>query len=69
MSQDEYDLPKLSAPARRALEGAGYTRLEQLNGVDEREIARLHGMGKHGLDQLRRALAERGMAFASEEIP
>ncbi len=51
--QQESDLPKLASPARRALAGAGYTRLEQL-----------HGIGPNALDQLRRALAERGLSFA-----
>ncbi|MFN8447158.1 MAG: DNA-binding protein [Anaerolineae bacterium] len=59
----ESDFPKLSAPARRALAGAGYTRLEQLSAVSEAEIARLHGVGPNALDQLRRALAERGLSF------
>ena len=59
----ESDFPKLSAPARRALAGAGYTRLEQLGAVSEAEIARLHGAGPNALDQLRRALAERGLSF------
>ena len=59
----ESDFPKLSTPARRALAGAGYTRLEQLSAVSEAEIARLHGVGPNALDQLRRALAERGLSF------
>ncbi len=62
------DLPKLGAPARRALDSAGYTRLEQLNGVSVSEIARLHGIGKHALSALRQALAVQGMAFADEEF-
>jgi hypothetical protein len=56
--------PGLAAPARRALLGAGYTRLDQLAGVSEAELLRLHGMGPKALDQLRRALAARGLAFA-----
>ena len=30
---EETNLPKLAAPARRALQGAGYTRLEDLTTV------------------------------------
>ena len=45
MSDPDSDLPKLSAPARRALARAGYERLEQLDGVREATIAELHGMG------------------------
>ena len=57
------DLPAgLSKPARRAL--AGYSRLEQLTEVSEGELLRLHGMGPKALDELRRALAARGLSFA-----
>jgi hypothetical protein len=59
----ETDLPKLAAPARRALEGAGYRRLEQLAAVREDDISSLHGMGPNAMTALRRALAERGLSF------
>ena len=55
----------LAQPAQRTLANAGYTRLEQLAEVSEAEIARLHGIGPKALGQLRRALAERGLAFAA----
>ena len=58
-----HDLPKLSAPARRALLGAGYTRLEHLTQVRESEIMKLHGMGPKAMEMLRRALEERGLSF------
>ena len=58
------DFPKLSAPARRALANAGYTRLEQLAQVSEAEVARLHGMGPKALEDLRVALRSRGLSFA-----
>jgi hypothetical protein len=58
------DLPKLAAPARRALAGAGYTHLEQLTQISEDEIRKLHGIGPNALDQLRRALEARGLSFA-----
>ena len=65
-NQQESDLPReLSQPAQRALFGAGYYRLEQLNGVSEVEIKRLHGMGPKGVEMLRRALAARGLSFAT----
>ncbi|MEK8127317.1 DNA-binding protein [Paenibacillus filicis] len=61
----ETDLPdELSQPARRALLGAGYSRLEQLAGLKEADILRLHGMGPKGIKQLRQALAARGQSFA-----
>jgi hypothetical protein len=63
--QQESDLPSgLSAPARRALAGAGYWRLEQLTALSERDILRLHGMGPKALEQLRRALGAHALSFA-----
>jgi predicted Fe-Mo cluster-binding NifX family protein len=61
----ESDWPKLAAPARRALAGAGYERLEQLTAVTEAELLALHGMGPNALAALRQALAEKGLAFAA----
>jgi hypothetical protein len=61
------DFPKLAAPARRALEGAGYTRLEQLTEATEEEIGKLHGMGPNALATLRQALAERELRFAEQQ--
>jgi hypothetical protein len=63
MATDDTDLPKLAAPARRALTAAGYTRLEQLTEVEESEVMRLHGMGPNAMETLRNALRERGLAF------
>lgn len=59
------DLPTgLARPARRALVGAGYTRLDQLTQVSEDEVLKLHGMGPKALEQLQRALAAKGLSFA-----
>ena len=65
--QGESDLPvELSQPARRALVGAGYLRLEQLTEISENEIKQLHGIGPSGIGMLRRALAMRGLSFADK---
>lgn len=65
--KNEHDtgFPKLSAPARRALSGAGYTRLDQLAEVSESELRKLHGLGPTGIEALRAALEERGLSFRS----
>ncbi|MBC8171192.1 MAG: DNA-binding protein [Anaerolineae bacterium] len=55
--------PKLSNPARRALNGAGYFQLEQLTQVTEAELLKLHGMGPKGIRQLREAMEPKGLAF------
>jgi hypothetical protein len=67
--EPESDLPAgLAKPAQRALAGAGYVRLEQLTRLRESEVMRLHGMGPKALEQLRRALAARGLAFADSTV-
>jgi hypothetical protein len=61
----ETDLPRLAAPARRALEGAGYTSLDRLAQAKESDVAKLHGMGPNAMKALRNALKERGLSFRS----
>jgi hypothetical protein len=53
-------LPRISAPATRALAGIGVTSLDQLAGRSRRELTQLHGMGPTALGILEEALAERG---------
>lgn len=61
----ESDLPAgLARPARQALSGAGYVRLEQISGLSEADLLRLHGMGPKAVEQIRHALAARGQSFA-----
>jgi hypothetical protein len=57
--------PKLSAPARRALSAAGYTRLEELAQASESDLKKLHGMGPTAIAALRTALGEHGLSFRS----
>ncbi|WP_423800977.1 DNA-directed RNA polymerase subunit alpha C-terminal domain-containing protein [Neobacillus sp. SAB-20_R2A] len=60
---DNSDLPeKLAKPARRALEGAGIFRLDQLSKLSEEELLKLHGMGPKALGQIREALAAKGIS-------
>ena len=54
----------IGKPAHRALEGAGYSSLEQLTKVSEKELLKLHGVGPKAVRILRETLAERGLAFA-----
>ncbi len=59
------ELPvKLSAPARRALAGAGIVTLDDLAGWSEKDVLGLHGMGAASMPTLRSALAEAGRSFA-----
>lgn len=51
-------LPKIGAPATRALAAAGYTSLRQLDGVSRDKLASLHGMGPKALGILEAAMRE-----------
>ena len=64
---DETDLPKLSAPARRALARAGYVRLDQLAGVQEADLAKLHGMGPRAIEAIRDALEQRELSLGAQQ--
>jgi len=65
LSQDHSEFPAgLSAPARRALAGAGISSLEQLAKWNELDFAKLHGIGPKAVKLLKRAMAERGLSFA-----
>jgi hypothetical protein len=63
--EDDTGFPRLSAPARRALSGAGYTRLSQLAQISESDLKKLHGMGPTAIAALRAALDERGLSLRS----
>lgn len=66
-SSKKSDFPiELAKPARRALEGAGYVKLEQFTVLSEVEVLKLHGMGPKALEQIRLALNDRGLSFRNE---
>jgi hypothetical protein len=56
----------LAAPGLRALHGAGYARLDQLEKVSEAELLALHGMGRTAIAKLRAALGARGKSFRDD---
>lgn len=66
--KQESDLPAdLSAPAQRALAGAGIKNLKQLTKFTEAELMQLHGFGPNALGKLRLALAKKGLSFSKEK--
>lgn len=67
MSHSKSDFPKIGKPALRALNYAGYSRLEQLTQVSEQELLSLHGMGPKAMRLLGEALAEKGWSFAAAQ--
>lgn len=66
-NQPESDLPKLAAPAQRALAGAGIQNLRQLAKFSEADIQQLHGIGLNAVKALRDALKAKGLSFAKEK--
>lgn len=61
--QSESDLPKIAAPAQRALAAAGVQRLADLTRFQEEEVRKWHGIGPNALEKLRQALKEQGLSF------
>lgn len=57
------DLPKIGAPATRALAAIGITGLDDVAGRSEAELLALHGFGPRALGILREALSERGQSM------
>lgn len=59
----EVDLPKIGAPATRALASIGITRLDDVAERTEAELLALHGFGPRALRILNEALAARGRSI------
>jgi hypothetical protein len=66
-TQNAGELPKIPAPAARALASVGVTRLDDLTNHHAVDLAALHGMGPKAMRQLEAALAERGMSFRTDD--
>lgn len=60
-------LALLSNPARNTLLHHGIDSIQKLAAHTEKEILKLHGMGKASLPALHRALKEAGLHFRTEE--
>jgi predicted RecB family nuclease len=60
-------LSLVSAPARRALEGAGIKTLKQLSKYSEKELLKLHGIGPTAIPKLRAALKEENLSFKEKQ--
>jgi len=57
----------LGAPARRALENNQITSEKKLSRYTEKEILRLHGIGKSSLPILQQALKDAGLSFKRDQ--
>ena len=60
------DLPKVGAPATRALLGAGHDSLESLSGASKQDLLALHGFGPRAVLITNEALAEAGFDLLEE---
>jgi hypothetical protein len=60
-------LPRIGAPATRALAAIGVERLSQLPRWTARELLDLHGFGPRALRILEEALAERDLALRADD--
>lgn len=54
-------LPRVGAPATRALRAAGYNAIRELANVRRSDLAALHGMGPKALGIIEAALKEHGL--------
>lgn len=66
-SESANSLPKIGAPATRALAAAGYHQLAQLARANAADLLQLHGMGPKAIRILRQALQEEGLSFLDEQ--
>ena len=62
-NESNSDLPKLSAPAQRALAAAGVKKLKDLTKFREAEVKKWHGIGPNAMNQLHHALQEHDLSF------
>ncbi|MEH7072612.1 DNA-binding protein [Neobacillus drentensis] len=62
----ENDFPNIGKPATRALNNAGYFKLDQLTHVTEAEILKLHGVGPKAVRILNEALQEKQLSFSGK---
>ncbi len=60
---DDNFLSLLGAPARRALENSGIDTLQKLSALTEKEVLKLHGIGKSSIPVLAAALKAKGLSF------
>jgi DNA-directed RNA polymerase alpha subunit len=63
--REDDHLPRIGAPATRALAGIGVTRLSQLTEHTEDELLALHGFGPRALRIIQDALNSRGLELRS----
>lgn len=56
-------LPRIGAPATRALAAAGYTQLGEFTGVPQSDLLKLHGVGPKALRIIDEELGRHGLSL------
>lgn len=64
MTSSHDELPKIGAPATRALQQAGYRRLRDLAGVSRADLLRLHGVGPRAVRIVQEELEAHGLSLS-----
>lgn len=59
------EFPFIGAPAFRALDSVGITKLKDLTKYTEKELLALHGFGPKALELLRKKMKENSLSFKS----
>lgn len=62
-----YELPKISQPALRALTAEGITDLQKLAEYPRTKLAELHGIGPNALKSLEEAMKNAGIDLKNTE--
>lgn len=60
-------LARLSSPARNALLHHGIDTIQKLSTYTEKEILKIHGIGKASLPVFQKSLEEQGLSFKQNE--
>ena len=66
VKEHKNEFPKIGAPALRALDSIGITRISELTKYTEKELLALHGLGPKALRLLQERLSEKKLAFAKK---
>ncbi len=59
-------MSKLPSPVQGAFADSGIDSFDKLTALSEKELLRLHGVGKKGIDIMKRLLAEDGKNLREE---
>lgn len=69
LSKDNELLPKIGAPATRALNALGINSLHQLVGYTEEQLLALHGFGPKAMTILKAEMKKGGVSFSENTMP